>query len=95
MAELGPAYFQEAFDPVAGEMARLPPAFDAALLDALVDRRSWVLEVRLSPLPLPPPPSLGPAPPDPSAPFLPYVLSAPTPCARALPGVKASASSCG
>lgn len=68
MAELGPAYFQEAFDPVAGEMARLPPAFDAALLDALVDRRSWVLEVRLSPLPLPPPPPWAPPPQTPPLP---------------------------
>lgn len=46
LAELAPAYFQEDFDPVAAEMGRLPPHFNADLLDTLVDRQSWVLEVR-------------------------------------------------
>lgn len=46
LREIGEDYLEETFDSVAAELARLPPGFDANMLDALVDRRSWVLEVR-------------------------------------------------
>ena len=42
---MGPEYLEEGYDSVAAELARLPPGFDAGVLDAIVDRRSWVLEV--------------------------------------------------
>ena len=42
---MGDEYLREDFDPVDSEIGRLPAGFDAALLDLLVDRRSWVLEV--------------------------------------------------
>jgi hypothetical protein len=44
---MGPEYLEEGYDSVAAELARLPPGFDASVLDAIVDRRSWVLEVRV------------------------------------------------
>ena len=43
---MGADYLEEDYDSVAAELARLPPGFDAGVLDAIVDRRSWVLEVR-------------------------------------------------
>ena len=47
LREMGPEYLEEGYDSVAAELARLPPGFDAGVLDAIVDRRSWVLEVRV------------------------------------------------
>ena len=44
---MGADYLEEGYDSVAAELARLPPGFDAGVLDAIVDRRSWVLEVRV------------------------------------------------
>jgi hypothetical protein len=46
LREMGPEYLEEGYDSVAAELARLPPGFDAGVLDGIVDRRSWVLEVR-------------------------------------------------
>jgi len=45
LREMGEAYLEETHDSVAAELGRLPPNFDAEMLDGLVDRRSWVLEV--------------------------------------------------
>ena len=50
---LDPGYWEEDFDAAGAELAALPAHFDEAVLEAELESRSWCLEVRPSPSPLP------------------------------------------
>lgn len=49
LTKLPAEYMQDQFDPVLYELQQLPTSFDEQMLDAIVDSRASVLEVRIGP----------------------------------------------
>ena len=53
LTKLPAEYMQDQFDPVLYELQQLPSSFDEQMLDAIVDSRASVLEVRIGPVQAP------------------------------------------
>ena len=53
LTKLPAEYLQDQFDPVLYELQQLPSSFDEQMLDAIVDSRASVLEVRIGPVQAP------------------------------------------